>query len=58
MTNEDIIQQLMFRSDRIKELLDVDQSDDAKDLLKSERAYVEETIRYRRKHGNILINTP
>ena len=53
MTNEDIIQQLMFRRGRIDELIALQTNPDAKVLLHAERQYVEAQIDYRSKHGGL-----
>lgn len=53
MTNEDSIQHLMYRRDRIKELIQIQTLEDAKDLLAAEKMYVEATIEFRSKHGGM-----
>lgn len=53
MNNEDMIQQLIYRRDRINELIAIQNHDDAKSLLSMERMYVESIIEYRQKHGGM-----
>lgn len=53
MNNEDSIQYLLYRRDRIKELIPLQTLEDAKDLLAAEKMYVEATIEFRSKHGGM-----
>jgi hypothetical protein len=53
MNNENTIQQLIYRRDRIDELIAKQVHDDAKTLLSMERMYVEAIIDYRSKHGGL-----
>lgn len=52
MNNEDVVQQLIYRRNRIDEMIPVQELADAKGLLSMERAYVDELIAFRQKHGN------
>lgn len=57
MTNDDMIQQLTYRRNRIDDLLCIQTNEDAKTLLSVERMYVETQIDLRRKHGGLHFAT-
>jgi len=52
MTDEDAIQQLMFRRNRIEELIAIQKDEHHKNLLRAEQFYVDALIDFRRAHGN------
>jgi hypothetical protein len=53
MTNDDILNQLRSRRDRIKELMPLQKILLATELLRSELNYVESLIEYRERHGGL-----
>lgn len=53
MTNIDILNQLRFRKRRVGELIAMQNSQDAKNLLSAEEWYVDAMIEYRERHGGM-----
>jgi hypothetical protein len=51
--NEKDLSALRYRRQRIDDLIAVQTSSDCADLLKAEAFYVDETIRFRERHGGM-----